>query len=421
VKYGENVIQPNTRYTGLSRRKTVQLLTVVVGGAIGGSASAVLDPLIGVDAPAGAALTSRAAIVNAAAGEVGYGASPGQCQKYASMCADWCAMFAIWCWRTAGVTPLPDTFVARGVGAWGQGQHAWKWRPPAERGDPRPGDIVVYGAPGYITGGHVSIVESVNADGTITTIDGNFNNRVVRRIINPLTARAGGNSLPIGGYVAPPNAMPAVYGGIAEKFWSLGGLGSFLREPVSIELDTPAVAGGRWQKFEGGAIYWHATTGAHETHGAIQAKYHSIGSENFFGLPLIDESAARAPGRFQQFARGYIFWHPSYGAHPVLGAMRTLYDEINRENGFGFPTSDEDDAANGGRFQVFEQGLMLWRPENGAHTVRGAILVKFREAGSESGMGYPQTEEMPFSTDGKYQRFDNGTIYWRPTQGSWIG
>jgi hypothetical protein len=146
----------------------------------------------------------RSAITRIANGEVGYQASASQCQKYGPLCDDWCAMFVIWVWDQAGVPDLPDTYVARGVGRWGVEQHLFKSRPSGGRGNPEPGDLVIYGTPVQVTGGHVSIVYSVNSDGTLTTIDGNFNNTVAKRVINPVTARAGGDNLLISGYVSPP-------------------------------------------------------------------------------------------------------------------------------------------------------------------------------------------------------------------------
>jgi hypothetical protein len=117
-------------------------------------------------------------------------------------------MFARWVWTHAGVAgPLFTTNVARGVGLWGQQQGLFKARPSNGIGNPLPGDIVVYGAPAAQTGGHVAIVESVNANGTINTINGNFNNDVEESTnLNPVTATAGGDNLHISGYVSPPGA-----------------------------------------------------------------------------------------------------------------------------------------------------------------------------------------------------------------------
>ena len=122
------------------------------------------------------------------------------------MCDNWCAMFTNWVWKQAGVKDGPTSAVATSVGQWGKDHGLFKARPSNGIGDPKPGDIVAYGEPGSGEGGHVSIVYSVNSNGTITTIDGNWDNRVVKQTINPRTARAGGDGVLISGYVTPPGA-----------------------------------------------------------------------------------------------------------------------------------------------------------------------------------------------------------------------
>ncbi|WP_219826049.1 FG-GAP-like repeat-containing protein, partial [Nonomuraea typhae] len=154
--------------------------------------------------PAHAGAT-RDQIVSVAQAEIGASEANGGCLKYGPCTTqEWCAYFAEWVWRNAGVSPVFDTAVARAVGLWGVNSGLWSARPSDGIGNPEPGDVVVYGTPAQATGGHVSIVASVNADGTIDTIDGNWNEAVVRRSINPLTQRAGADNLLIAGYVKPP-------------------------------------------------------------------------------------------------------------------------------------------------------------------------------------------------------------------------
>jgi hypothetical protein len=149
----------------------------------------------------------RSNIVAAAESQLGVAGDSRECQPYGP-CDDWCAMFARWVWSHGGVAgTLFSTNVARGVGLWGQQQGLFKARPAGTRGgNPLPGDIVVYGAPANATGGHVAIVARVNADGTLVTVNGNFNNRVQETTIDPNTATAGGDDLLVSGYVSPPGA-----------------------------------------------------------------------------------------------------------------------------------------------------------------------------------------------------------------------
>ncbi|MFC0526095.1 FG-GAP-like repeat-containing protein [Phytohabitans kaempferiae] len=188
-----------------SRART--LLTAVVGTLAMLAAFAVQEVTFGAGA---AHAATRADIVTVAEGEVGNSEANGRCTKYGPCrTTAWCAMFAEWVWRNAGVSPVFTTDVATAVGTWGQQQGLWKARPSSGVGSPAPGDVVVWGAPGSGVGGHVGIVHSVHSDGTITTVEGNQNDAVVKRRINPVTQRAGTRNVLISGYVSPPNVTSA--------------------------------------------------------------------------------------------------------------------------------------------------------------------------------------------------------------------
>lgn len=91
----------------------------------------------------------------------------------------WCADFVSWCARQAGV-PLGE----HGEGFQGVGA-IWEWAEangravPADDGPPQPGDLIVWGEE------HVGIVESVDPDGTIHTIEGNSSDQVAQRTYGP--------------------------------------------------------------------------------------------------------------------------------------------------------------------------------------------------------------------------------------------
>jgi hypothetical protein len=91
----------------------------------------------------------------------------------------WCADFASWCAAQAGI-PLGENGEGfQSVGA------IWEWAEgsgraiPAEDGPPAPGDLIVWG------GDHVGIVEAVDPDGTIHTIEGNSSDEVAQRSYGP--------------------------------------------------------------------------------------------------------------------------------------------------------------------------------------------------------------------------------------------
>jgi CHAP domain len=91
----------------------------------------------------------------------------------------WCAYFTSWAAREAGV-PLGDNGQGFGrvddVYAWGQ--KTGKAIPNGEGVTPEPGDLIVWDE-------HIGVVESVGADGTINTIEGNSSDKVSQRSYAP--------------------------------------------------------------------------------------------------------------------------------------------------------------------------------------------------------------------------------------------
>ena len=184
---------------------------------------------------------------------------------------------------------------------------------------------------------------------------------------------------------------------IDEKYLALGGNTGWLGEPEIGERITPDGIG-RFRHFQGGSIYWHPKTGAHEVHGAIRGKWAELGWEKgFLGYPVTDESPTPdGVGRFNHFQGGSIYWHPKTGAHEVHGAIRGKWAELGWEKGFlGYPVTDESPTPDGvGRFNHFQGGSIYWHPKTGAHEVHGAIRGKWAELGWETSLlKYPISDE----------------------------
>jgi hypothetical protein len=91
----------------------------------------------------------------------------------------WCAYFVSWAAAQAGV-PLGEQ--GQGFGAVSA---VWDWASrtgraiPAGGAPPQPGDLIVWG------GRHIGIVESVDANGSIHTVEGNSSDAVSRRTYGP--------------------------------------------------------------------------------------------------------------------------------------------------------------------------------------------------------------------------------------------
>jgi CHAP domain len=167
----------------------------LMGQATGATATA---------APAAGGTSAGQAMVNLAAQEVGVAEQPPgsndspRIAQYRQATAGsgvgpWCAYFVSWAARSAGAP----------IGEQGQGfgsvEQVWDWAqrsgkaipagtgtgPSGASGDsltaqpPQTGDLIVWG------GRHIGMVESVDPDGTIHTIEGNSSDRVSQRTYGP--------------------------------------------------------------------------------------------------------------------------------------------------------------------------------------------------------------------------------------------
>jgi uncharacterized protein with LGFP repeats len=176
-------------------------------------------------------------------------------------------------------------------------------------------------------------------------------------------------------------------------------------------------------------IMWHPDFGAHSIYGAILDRFRVNGSEWTAGFVLHDELTAGispvtgAAGKYQTFEEHLILWSPATGAHAVYGEIKNAFVKLGNERIWGYPTTEEspggESLGHGGRYQVFEQRLALWSPNTGAHTVYGAIKDEFVRVGNERAVGYPLAEEEAWG-NGRRQVFERAKIYWTPTSGAWV-
>lgn len=161
-------------------------------------------------------------------------------------------------------------------------------------------------------------------------------------------------------------------------------------------------------------------------YGEIGRKYYAMGGvRSDLGVPVLEEADAQDGGRWQQFDGGMILWHDRTGAFAVWGQVLEHFRATGSEGRWGYAMIDELDAAvspasgQRGRFQYFEDGLFLWSPATGTHAVHGAILAHFENNGREEAFGYPLGDEEAHGTDGRKQQFELKTLYWTPADGVW--
>jgi hypothetical protein len=173
--------------------RTVSASPQATTGAFAGQLQTALGaPAAGSVLPVGAGGTGAgAAVVNLVRGELGVTEEPpgsnesARIARYRQATAGapgpgpWCAYFVSWAAREAGV-PLGDSGQGFGrvddVYAWAQ--QAGKAIPNGPGTRPQPGDLIVWDE-------HIGVVESVGADGSVTTIEGNSSHMVARRQHGP--------------------------------------------------------------------------------------------------------------------------------------------------------------------------------------------------------------------------------------------
>ena len=229
-------------------------------------------------------------------------------------------------------------------------------------------------------------------------------------------------------YWTPGTGPWSVHGSIRGKWATLGWERcAFLGYPVTDENGCPDGVG-RYNHFQQGSIYWTAATGAWSVHGSIRNKWAALGWERcaFLGYPVTDENGCPdGVGRYNHFQQGSIYWTAATGAWSVHGSIRNKWASLGWERCafLGYPVTDENGCPDGvGRYNHFQQGSIYWTAATGAWSVHGSIRNKWASLGWErcAFLGYPVTDENGCPDGvGRYNHFQNGSIYWTQATGAW--
>ncbi len=220
---------------------------------------------------------------------------------------------------------------------------------------------------------------------------------------------------------SPATGAHSIVGPVRQEWAATGYEGGILGYPTTDQVGG-LVNGGAYQNFQRGTIMWSQASGAHYILGSIRQKWAGTGYEGgFLGYPTSGEVVGLINGGvYQNFQRGTILWSPATGAHYVVGAIRQGWAGTGFEGGIlGYPTSDEVvGLINGGVYQNYQRGTMMWSPGSGAHYITGAIRQTWASTGYEGGrLGYPLTNEYA-SGSGVAQDYQGGRINWTATSGA---
>ncbi|MBI2603751.1 MAG: hypothetical protein HYW48_11930 [Deltaproteobacteria bacterium] len=153
---------------------------------------------------------------------------------------------------------------------------------------------------------------------------------------------------------------------------------------------------------------------------AINAKY--IPMKASLGDATSGFKSLRGPGACaQQYKWGTIVHHENK-TYAVHGAIYQRFKAPGELTSFlGFPVTDELTTPDTvGRYNHFQQGSIYWRPCIGAFEVHGLIRNLWAAQSWENGkLGYPKSNELTTPDQvGRYSLFQGGTVYYHPSHGT---
>ncbi|WP_448626990.1 hypothetical protein [Geodermatophilus sp. URMC 64] len=221
-------------------------------------------------------------------------------------------------------------------------------------------------------------------------------------------------------YATPTTGARVVSGAFRDEWqaqrWERGALGYPVGERTCGLADS-----GCYQKFEGGSIYSYGSAGPFSVIGPIRDAWGGQRWERGdLGYPTANQVCGLAGGGCSQsFQGGSIYWSPTTGAHPIVGAIGGYWVGAGAQDGsLGYPTGNPGcGLTRGGCYQHFQNGSVYWTPAHVAYAVTGAIRTYWKGTGWERGtLGYPVTEAVP-SGNQTTQQFEGGTLVLNTTTG----
>jgi uncharacterized protein with LGFP repeats len=213
------------------------------------------------------------------------------------------------------------------------------------------------------------------------------------------------------------SAETCLTGAVETRYAQLGGTTGRLGAVTGCEQST---ADGRFATFQRGAVYWSAASGAWDVSGSFRDLWAGTGWENgFLRYPVSGEVGIRAGGVFQNYQGGTLYWSPASAAHSVSGSFLGLYAATGYENGcLGYPLTQELPSRDAGVYQRFQGGVAYWSPTTGAHALCGAFLDAYASTGYENGsLGYPVSDEHDVP-GGRRVDFQRGYVEWSAATGA---
>ena len=163
--------------------------------------------------------------------------------------------------------------------------------------------------------------------------------------------------------------------------------------------------------------WFGSTQGSNEN--PVAVKYNELGgASSFLGTPTSAISCGlRNGGCYQHFQNGVILYSNGTGAHTMTWPVRSIWAQGGYQNGyFGYPTSDAN-PNNGNYVQTFESGNLT--VTNGIATATSIGDPWLRAVVANSWLGEPtNSRECGLRNYGCFQHFQNGVMLYSASTGS---
>lgn len=230
--------------------------------------------------------------------------------------------------------------------------------------------------------------------------------------------------------VPAAQAAPPLHGAIGNYYASSAQARAELGQPTTGE-NCGLPAGGCYQQFFGGRIYW--TPGGVMTHvrnGGIADFYNRAGAaQGSYGYPsgpvttwnIGDNGWYLDTKNPTNGARYRLVWSNDVGTVPVYlnGGIGSAWawDPYR----FGYPLSPEQCSDQGVCKQSFQHGDLTWSPKTGTQFIRAGMRAVYmdRMGGINSSIGAPRNSERALSKGGAMQDFTStsggdSSLVWNP-------
>lgn len=144
----------------------------------------------------------------------------------------------------------------------------------------------------------------------------------------------------------------------------------------------------------------------------------------YLGAPITGPGAGFGfdEGCGRRYDNGVIVWSNEAGAHEIHGLIYLKWRDRGGIDSVGYPLTDETPTPDSvGRFNHFSKNNSIYYyPYCDAHEIKGLIRHRWAEMGWEKCfLGYPKTDEIATPDGiGRFTHFQFGSIYYHPSHGT---